>query len=252
MAQTRPDRSRDRPWTQGLVVQAKLFGPVELSDQWGSVVERPARRPLPWLLLKSLLANPGREVSGRELDRELWPERAKGSTDNNLRVRLHRLRESLAPLGLDGPEGLVLSCGGRIFLNPDIPVQTDTEQFTALLRREGALPTGDPEGLALCAQALELYRGAFLEHTAPAPWLDAYRAQYARQFRTLAWRTLRRMDAVGADGPLELLCRRAAWAAPGDSALHGELIRCLAQYQRQVELIRHVAQLKLSRGKEQN
>lgn len=97
MAQTRPDRSRDRPWTQGLVVQAKLFGPVELSDQWGSVVERPARRPLPWLLLKYLLANPGREVSGRELDRELWPERAKGSTDNNLRVRLHRLRESLAP-----------------------------------------------------------------------------------------------------------------------------------------------------------
>ena len=86
----------------------------------------------------------------------------------------------------------------------------------------------------------------------PAPWLDAYRAQYARQFRALAWRTLRRMDAVGADGPLELLCRRAAWAAPGDSALHGELIRCLAQYQRQVELIRHVAQLKLSRGKEQN
>ena len=177
MAQTRPDRRRDRPWTQGLVVQAKLFGPVELSDQWGSVVERPARRPLPWLLLKYLLANPGREVSGRELDRELWPERAKGSTDNNLRVRLHRLRESLAPLGLDGPEGLVLSCGGRIFLNPDIPVQTDTEQFTALLRREGALPTGDPEGLALCAQALELYRGAFLEHSAPAPWLDAYRAQ---------------------------------------------------------------------------
>lgn len=153
-------------------------------------------------------------------------------------------------LGRTGGFGAVLRWAD--LLNPDIPVQTDTEQFTALLRREGALPTGDPEGLALCAQALELYRGAFLEHTAPAPWLDAYRAQYARQFRTLAWRTLRRMDAVGADGPLELLCRRAAWAAPGDSALHGELIRCLAQYQRQVELIRHVAQLKLSRGKEQN
>ena len=247
MAQTRPG-----PWARGLVVQVKLFGPVELSDSWGRVVERRARRPLPWLLLKYLLANSGREVSAGELERELWPERARGSTDNNLRVRLYRLRESLAPLGLDGPEGLVLSCGGRIFLNPDIPVQTDAEQFTALLWREGALPAGDPAGLELCAQGLELYRGTFLEHTAPAPWLDAYRAQYARQFRTLAWRTLRRMDAVGSDGPLELLCRRAAWAAPEDSALQGELIRCLTVRQRQVELIRYVAQLKLSRETEQN
>ena len=212
MAQTRPDRSRDRLWTQGLVVQAKLFGPVELSDQWGSVVERPARRPLPWLLLKYLLANPGREVSGRELDRELWPERAKGSTDNNLRVRLHRLRESLAPLGLDGPEGLVLSCGGRIFLNPDIPVQTDTEQFTALLRREGALPTGDPEGLALCAQALELYRGAFWSTPPPppvwtptgpnmpdssAPWLGVPCAGWMRWGQTARWSC----SAAGRPGP---------------------------------------------------
>ena len=242
MTRTRYHHSAPRPAAPWV----RLFGPVELSNQWGAVSENPGRRSLPWLLLKYLLANAGREVDSGELERALWPGRAE--TENNLRVRLHRLREALAPLGLDGPEGLVLYCAGRFALNPDIPIQTDGERFSALLRREGRAAPEDRDGLTACGQALELYRGPFLEYTAPAPWLEGYRAQYARQFRTLAWHTLRRIQSTGDDGLLELLCRRAAWAAPGDQELQDRLIHQLAASRRQTELLRHMAQLDWERG----
>lgn len=163
MTRTRYHHSAPRP----AALWVRLFGPVELSNQWGAVSENPGRRSLPWLLLKYLLANAGREVDSGELERALWPGRAE--TENNLRVRLHRLREALAPLGLDGPEGLVLYCAGRFALNPDIPIQTDGERFSALLRREGRAAPEDRDGLTACGQALELYRGPFLEYTAPPP-----------------------------------------------------------------------------------
>lgn len=234
--------------TKDETVRVRLFGAVELSNRRGRTEENRSRRALPWLLLKYLLVNRGREVEMEELSQQLWPGRTGTDAENNARVRLSRLRDALSPLGLAGQEGLVLYSGGRFSLNPEYPLELDSTRFSALVREERAVPEDDPAGLALCAAALELYRGPFLEYTDPAPWFSDYRAQYRKEFRELAGRTLARVRAAGDEDVLDLLCRRAARAAPRDEALQDSIIGYLMDQRRQIELVRHISQLTIAQG----
>ena len=64
----------NRPEEVSAPLRVRLFGRLELSNSWGTVAENPARQALPWLLLKYLLVNPDREVSGGELRGTVWPD----------------------------------------------------------------------------------------------------------------------------------------------------------------------------------
>ena len=52
-------------------LEAKLLGPLVLCRDGVSVEENSARQPRPWLLLKYLLVNPGRQVGLEELRNRL-------------------------------------------------------------------------------------------------------------------------------------------------------------------------------------
>lgn len=227
------------------VVRVTLFGAVELSNRLGSTVENPSRQSLPWLLLKYLLANRGREVSLTELTGTIWPEEeGLGAA----RVRLRRLRDSLAPLGLDGKHGLILFSDGRYSLNPEYDLDVDADRFAALTARSKGLSADDPEGLKGCVDALELMRGRFMEYTDNDAWLAGYRDYYYREFCALVRETLKRMKTVGDDSALPLLCLRAAVIVPGEEAIHKEIISYLVEQRRELELVRHVARLTRADG----
>ncbi len=99
------------PTTEKYTVRVTLFGPLTLENHLGTVTESNAQ---PWLLLKYLLAHRGRDIPQAELD-EALP--IKGGA-NAARVRLSRLRDLLAPLGLDGKSGLVQVSCGTYRMNP--------------------------------------------------------------------------------------------------------------------------------------
>ncbi len=83
--------------------------------------------------------------------------------------------------------------------------------------------------------------------SAPAPWLDVYREQYAEMFRTLAARTLERIKATGDESALDLLCSRSAELAPDDAELNDAIVAYLIDRKLQIELVRHVSRLTAAR-----
>ena len=135
-------------------VRVTLFGIVTLENHLGRVVENPSRQARPWLLLKYLLAHREREVTMAELHAALPVDGGEAA----YRVRLNRLREALAPLGLDGKSGLVQFGGGIYRLNPRYTLDTDVDRFLDLMAQIRACPVEDPAGLSLCKEALALYR----------------------------------------------------------------------------------------------
>ena len=237
-------RLAHREQTEDNALRVRLFGRIELKNDRGRVVENPSRQSLPWMLLKYLLADPGRAVTLPELlEWGVWPAGETGDEIGAARVRLRRLREALAPLGLDGKRGLVTFTAGRYALNPDCPVRTDAEDFAALMEKLSETPVEDPAGLALCREALELFRGPYMEHTEDEPWLTPARDFYGQQFATLIRAALARCEALGDCGILPLLCRRGAAIAPGNEALQQEIIRFLMEHRREAELMQHMTGL---------
>ncbi|MBR2491829.1 MAG: hypothetical protein IKB65_10195 [Ruminiclostridium sp.] len=218
-------------------VRVTLFGIVTLENHLGRVVENPSRQARPWLLLKYLLTHRERAVTMAELHGALPVDGGEAA----YRVRLNRLREALAPLGLDGKSGLVQFGGGTYRLNPRYTLETDVDRFLDLAAQIRACPQEDPAGLSLCKEALALYGGSYLGKTGSAPWAAPYRDYYHQEFTALARTTLARTRLLGDDRALDLLCMRAPGAAPEEGELHGDICRYLQETGREFDLIRYGA-----------
>ena len=227
-------------------LRIRLFGRLELENQWGRAAEDTSRPSLSWLLLKYLLVNPDRGVTGEELREAVWPDRGTERAGAD-RVRLHRLRKALEPLHLDGQNGLVLFHTATYQINPDCDVTFDTDELAELLARLRTIPADDPVGLELCGQGLELFQGPLLACTGPAPWVERLRGVYRDRFRELAETTLERMEALGDSGLAELLCRRTAAIAPEDRELCGAVERYLVREKKKSALGRFVNYLASNR-----
>ena len=118
-------------------VNVRLFGRLELENQWGSAGENPSHPSYSWALLKYLLLHPGREIALEELLGTVWPDDPEIHTQYAANIRLRRLREALKPLQLQGKTGLILYGNGRYSLNPDYTLLTDTDLVRDLLAAEG-------------------------------------------------------------------------------------------------------------------
>lgn len=206
------------PTTDTYYLRVTLFGTVTLENHLGRVQENPSRQSKPWRLFKYLLVNRNREVRQGELE-TLWPD---FGSENAARVRLNRLREDLAPLGLGGKNGLVLYAAGGYRLNPRYTLDVDEDRLRDLLARFWACPERDSAGLRLAMAALPLFSGPFLDKTAD-PWTAPWREQYRAEFLKLAREILRRTRLQGDDRALPLLLQRAQVMAPEDDRLHREL-----------------------------
>lgn len=225
------------------IIHVKLFGVIELENPFGHVSENPSKQSLPWLLLKYLLVNRGRDVSQEELFETVWAAAEEDNTENAARVRLRRLREALQPLGLDKGNRLIYFHRGYYSLNPDYEIQCDTDQFVGLSIALQGRPNSDPAGLQLSKDLLELLRGPFLQHTQDAPWLNGYRSYYNSAFCALVPNILERMSALQDYRLVPLLCSRAIVMAPGEEELHRKIIGFLVEQKQEFELVRYISKL---------
>ncbi len=223
------------PTNEKYLVRVTMFGTVTLENHLGRVVENPSRQARPWLLLKYLLAHRGREISHAELEAALPVDGGEAA----FRVRLNRLREALAPLGLDGKSGLVQFGGGVYRLNPRYTLETDVDRFLDILAQLRACPVDDPAGLSLCKEALALYAGPYLGKAGSAPWAVSFRDYYHQEFVALARTTLERTRLLGDDRALDLLCLRTPAIVPEEADLHEDICRYLQEKGRDFDLIRY-------------
>ena len=198
-------------------MEYRILGPVEVIDG-GRRVEFGG--PLERALLARLLLGAGRVISVDRLIEDLWPGEPPGSAVNSVRVRVSRLRKTLATRGAEGPirtqqPGYVLSLGPEDTL--------DAVRFEELSERgRAALRGGDAETASrVLREALALWRGPALADLGDAPFA---RSEAAR-LEEGGLETLEdRIDAdlalgrqAGLVGELEALCaqhpmRERLWA----------------------------------------
>lgn len=225
-------------------VLVRLFGELEMSNRQGSLSEKKAKpQALTWPTLKYILVNSNRDVEQEELLALEYPGKTVTARDGAMRTRLRRVRDILRPLGLESVHGLILFSEGRYRVNPDYTLLTDEDAFNLLMRRLRKMPADAPEGISICAEALELCRGVYLGYTRDAEWLRPYQEHYRREFCRLGEETLARMRALDDDGAAGLLWRRSLVVAPEAEELHKAIIGFLMERRQETELLRYVSQL---------
>ena len=229
------------------LVSLRLFGPLQVENKYGIVEESRFRPSVSWLLLKYMVVNIGRDVSEEEMNARVWP--MEGITQEALtnRLRLRRLREAIAPLHLDKQNGLVLFADEWFALNPNYTIETDEDRFGAIMEQLKELPMEDLEAIPLCAEALEIYRGKYLNNTYEAEWLTPFQNYYEKLFKFLLTNTLERIKTTGDKRPLALLCRRSATLMPDWEELHRDIVSMMVEYKEENMLLQYIALLTTSK-----
>lgn len=152
---------------EGIELRIRGLGGVEVSRgeeripaaAWGSAKPRE--------LLFYLLAHPEGRTK-EQIGVALWPEASPAQLRNSFHVALHHLRRALG-----GPEWIVFE-DDRYRFNRELPYQYDVETFGS--RLSDAYSLGRADGADRCEvvnalqDAIDLYRGDFLEETVFGDW----------------------------------------------------------------------------------
>lgn len=223
-------------------VYIRTFGRLEVENDIGCV-EESLKASTIWLLLKYLLVNSDRVVELAELCETIWLEGDSDNAESAARVRLNRLRSVLNTIGLGGRKGLVIQRKLIFSLNPDCNVRTDADEFTVLLAEINRTPMDDISGLALCEQALELYRGHYLQYTDKDFWFENIQESYQKDFCSLVYNTVDRINATGNSEVLDLLSKRVLALAPDNLDLHRAVIGCLTCFSGETLRKRYITQM---------
>ena len=228
-------------------IRIHLFGTLELENRWDKITETTDQQSVLFTLLKYLLISPQRKAEYEELLMPVWKiRRVTQQLKGAVRVQIHRLRELLAPLKLNGTDGLLTYSGGKFALNSCYTLLFDTEVFTDLMRQLDGHPAKDPLGITLSVEALKIYRGPLLGNTKNVPWLAGLRNYYHREFFRLVQGTIERMRVLNREDPLAILCHRALTLAPNNEVLQKKIISYLADRKQLQDLMQYIFQLSRS------
>ena len=189
------------------------------------------------------MVNQGREISLDELLEVLGEEERSTTAEATSRVRLNRLRSLLDPIGLGGKDGLITQYRLNYSLNPEYTIRTDADEFDTLLSQIRKIPVDDPKGLALCGQALELYRGDYLQYTDKDFWFENIQEAYHKDFCQLAFDVVDRINITGNSELLSLLSQRVLAFAGSNLQLHRAVLDCIGWFSTETARKRYITQM---------
>lgn len=212
-------------------------------------------------LLAYLALEPGQAHQRELLAGLLWPEMGQVAALNNLRLALHRLRETLNKVQPDISAALLQSTRQALALNAAV-VTVDVELFQHLLATCAAHAHPElarcPDCLARLQQAVDLYRGELLADfrlpDAPAfeEWLLLQREMLHQQALATLHLLVQIYEQQGADEQAHAYASRQLALDPSREEVHRQLMRNLArrgQYAAalaQYETCRHILREQLN------
>lgn len=175
-----PFRSPNRTCPQLTVY---CLGTFRAYEDEHAIDEWPSRKGK--AIFKYLLLHRQQRISKDVLMAQFWPEASADAARNNLNVAVYGLRQALRNGYPDFSH--VLFQDGCYFLNPEMDVWVDVEQFTAVYRRANQLQQCGETAAALqefhAAEAL--YQGELLAEDPYEEWPAARRQQMQRQYMQL-------------------------------------------------------------------
>jgi DNA-binding SARP family transcriptional activator len=178
------------------------------------------------MIFKFLVNNRDRPVGKEILMDLLWPTFEPHAARNNLNVAIYSLRRAFA--GISPFCSVVLFGSDCYFLNPDLDVWIDFEEFTDHLAAAHALERRGNLSLAMekYHSAEVLYRGEFLEEDRYEDWPEPVRRRLRDDYLTLLDRLgecsleqKKYSDCVG-------LCNKILAVDPCHEESHRRLMTC--------------------------
>jgi len=218
----------------------RLLGPVQVTLDGQPVTRFESEKSR--ALLAYLAAKPERPHQREALAEMLWPGRPEGAARANLRHTLAHLRQVIGDEVADPP--FLLPTRHTIQFNEASDARIDVVAFSALVPAQPPthVPT-DHQGLSQLEDAVQLYRGPFLEDLslADSAAFEEWRVLGRERFSRLAIDALVRLaDGYERLGEVEralAYARRGLVLEPWDEMVHQQVMRLLARSGRRAEAL---------------
>lgn len=163
------------------------------------IEEKEWDRQQPKQLLKAIVSRGMTTIPKEILIEDLWPEERPTRAENNFKTALQRLRISLEPTHPhDFGSSYIHLQDNQILLDNEL-CQVDMNQFLALIKQGEEMEKRGEEKKALSffTEALETYKGDFLEEELYATWADNKREELKSKYIELLHRTAHLHDRQG-------------------------------------------------------
>lgn len=219
-------------------LQVNMLGEFSLTFDGNSIDDNGSRSKKLWMLLEYLLVFRGREVTQNEIIDLLWPEEDVTNPANTLKVLIHRIRQTLDQIGLDGKSLIASRRGTYSWQSSGIKLVVDTDLFEALYNKSEAAQNRDQK-LVHLLRAIDIYKGDFLPKTAYEVWAVPICTYYHGMYIKLVKDAVVILKDLKCFDDIIRICRNAVQIDPYDEALHISLIEALADSGRYREALSH-------------
>lgn len=179
------------------------------------------------LFLEYILINHGKKMSSGEIIDTIWPEGLVSSPENSLKSIVFKARKIIALLGYKSPKQVLISNNGCYFINSNIEVTCDCNQFENIIKKirtDVSKETKDK----LYKEAISLYKGTFLKDSAFLPWVEARSIYLKTEYITICCEYINSCISQGQFNKATEICKDALSTEPYEEKLHCLMLDCLA------------------------
>lgn len=209
----------------------------------GSRLEEQIKRSSKVLgLVQYLIAHRHKSPSQEELINVLWADESKDNPGSALRTMIYRARNMMVEAFGHPAADIIINHDGGYAWNNDISCVIDTEEFEKLCKQ--AETTADPNGrVELLMQALELYRGDFLQNPGSLMWSMPITRYYRSMYTKCVHEALRLLIAAGRAADAEMLCAKAMSVDQFDERILEYYLRALLSQGKNAEALEEYQRL---------
>ncbi len=202
-----------------------MLGDFTLQAQTEQISDNENRSRNVWLLLAYLIYNRHRVISQNELMDLLWGDSSRGSNPTSaLKTTFHRVRSTLDRLWPDAGHQMILRRENGYVWNQDISVTLDIDRFDDLCR---TTVEDEEEQLRISMDALNLYRGDFLDRYSSEPWVLPLTTYYHNLYIQVLLNAVPLLLERGRQQEAVDLCRTASAVEPYHDTIHYYWMRAL-------------------------
>lgn len=219
------------------VLEVRMFGNFSVRKGDQEINDNDNRSRKVWLLLAYMIYCRSRSITQDELVGLLWSDGESSSNPlNALKTMFHRVRSSLNQLDSTAGHSLIIRRAGNYTWNPDVSFFFDVDEFERLCRA-GAMAQSDDQRLEDYLQALELYRGDFLQKLSSEAWVIPISAYFHNLYIHTLLETLTLLEDREQMDLAAELCRSAITIEPYNELIYQHLMRDLLAQGQQREVI---------------
>ena len=186
-------------------IRIRMLGEFSLRCGEKQISDQDNRTKKVWSLLSYLICHRGRVVPVQKLIELLWGEEpSSNNPENALRITFHRTRSLLDNLWPGAGRDLICYKDGGYTWNLEIPLWLDCDRFEELCRMEA------PEDvLRDRLEALELYKGDFLQKQSSEVWVIPISTHFHNVYVQTVLETAKLLSAQEKHAEAAKICREA-------------------------------------------